>query len=131
MRRLVVFPACALPRDQLANRRTGGRCRLLVGLYFLTRCFLAYGFDTEADFFLILIHLDDLEVEFSAGLEVDGLTLVVHGFGVVAETFDSVRDLNEGAEICDTQNLAVDNVTDSVLCEEAVPDVGLKLLYAQ
>src|SRR3981081_44379 len=98
MRRLVVFPACALPRDQFANRRTGGRCWLLVGLYFLTRRFLAYGFDTEADFFLVLIHLDDLEVEFSSGLEVDGLTLVVHSFGVVAGTYQSVRSLTTGAE---------------------------------
>src|ERR1700704_163314 len=122
MRCLVVFPARALPRNQLANRRTGGRCRVFVGLDFLTRSFLAYGLDAEADFFLVLIHLDDFEVELSSRFEVDWLALVVHGFGVVAETFDSIRDLNECAEIGYPQNLAVDNIAHAVLCEEAVPN---------
>jgi len=104
---------------------------VFVGLDFLTRGFLAYGFDAEADFFLVLIHLDDLEVEFGSGFEVDGLTLVVHCFGVVAQAFDSVRDFYKGAEIRYTQNLAMDDVADTVLREEAVPDIGLKLLYTQ
>ena len=49
----------------------------------------------------------------------------------MAETLDTFRDLNEGAELRGAQNLALDDVADAVLGEEGIPDIGLELLDAK
>src|ERR1700736_4676872 len=59
------------------------------------------------------------------------MTVSVNRRGDVAETFDTFRDLNEGAELRSPQDLALDDVPDAVLREEGIPDIRLKLLDAE
>src|SRR2546422_969617 len=127
--RSVVFAAGAFPGHQLANRRSadaGGW--VFVCLHFGTRRFLSHRANAEADLLLILVHLDDLEVMLLARFEVNRMAVCVHGFGVVAEAFDSVGKLYECAEAGNAQHFAMQNVADVVLLEERLPDIRLKLL---
>src|SRR5438309_1446389 len=49
----------------------------------------------------------------------------------MTEALDSFGNFDEGAELRGTQNLAVDDVANTVLGEEGLPDIGLELLDAQ
>src|SRR5579859_1275047 len=49
----------------------------------------------------------------------------------MAETFDAIGYFHEGSKLCGAQNLAVDNVTQSVAGEERLPNVRLHLLDAE
>ena len=128
---LVAFVTGALPGDQLADCGTGARDRLLVGFDFRARGFFAYGADAEADFLLLGIHLDDLEVVLNAGLQMERVAVFVSGFGFVAETLDSLGDFDERAERGHTQYLAVDDIANVMTREERFPNVGLQLLDAE
>ena len=65
------------------------------------------------------------------GSSLIGLPLRVHRFGVVAQAFDSVGDLDERAEAGQPQHLALEHIAHAMLFEEALPDIGLQLLHAQ
>src|ERR1035438_7866629 len=133
--KLVVFVAGALPRHKLANRRAGtgrGGRGSLVGLDIVTRgLFTTYGTNAESHFLFGRVHFDDLELELLVGFQLDRLALRIGGFRVVAQTFDPVGDLDEGAEAGQPQHLAVDDIAHVMLLEEGVPHIGLKLLHAQ
>jgi hypothetical protein len=64
-------------------------------------------------------------------LELDGHTIVTNCLGDVAETFNALGDFNKSAELRSAKDLAVDHIAHAVRSEEALPDVGLKLLDAQ
>ena len=95
---------------------------MLVRLHFLPRSFFADRLDAQADFLFFLIHLDDLEVEFSAGLQGHLLTFVVDRFRVVAQAFDSIGDFHERAEACQPQDFPVDDVANTVLALMGLPN---------
>ena len=73
----------ALPGHQLTDGRAGARDRVLVRLHLGVRGFFADSAEAESNFLLFRIHLDDLEVELLARLEVSRLAVGVHGFGIV------------------------------------------------
>ena len=66
-----------------------------------------------------------------ADFQGDLLAVVVDRLGDVAEALDSFGDLDEGAELRGAQNLALDDVADTVLGEERLPYIGLELLDAE
>src|SRR6185369_8585221 len=57
--------------------------------------------------------------------------MLVHGFRVMAESLDAFRQLDECAEACHAQDLALDDVADLVGGEERLPNIGLKLLHSE
>ena len=66
-----------------------------------------------------------------AGFQLERRAVRVDGFGVVAQAFDSVGDLDKCAEAGQAQHLAVDDIAHAMLLEEGLPDIGLQLLHAQ
>src|SRR5579864_7848224 len=128
---LVAFVAGALPVDQLADRGTGARDRLLVGFDFRAGRFFTNCADAEADFLLLGIHLDDLEVVLQARLQVQRLSVFVSGFRLVAEALDALGDFDESTECRYAQDFAVHYVADVVRLEEGFPNVGLQLFNAE
>src|SRR5689334_6096445 len=104
---------------------------MLVGLDVRAAGFFANGAPAKSDLLLAGVHLDDLEVELLSGFKLQRSAVLIVGFGVVAETLDSIRDLDEGPEGRNTKHLAVHNVANAVRLEEALPDIGLELLHAQ
>src|SRR5580692_1699468 len=104
---------------------------MLVRLDLRARSFLADGLDAEPDFLFFLIHLDDLEFVLLSGFKGQGLAVGVDRLRVVAEAFDAFCDFYERTEAGHAQHLSVQHVADLVLAEEALPDIGLKLLNAQ
>ena len=130
--RSVVFAAGAFPGHQLANRRSAGAGGwVFVRLHFGTRGFLSHRANTEPDFLFILVHFDDLKVVFLAWLQMNRLAVGIDGFGIVAETFNSVGQLDKRAEAGYAEHFAVQNVADMMLLEECLPDIRLKLLDAE
>ena len=59
-----------------------------------------------------------------------GLSVAIDGFGVVAEAFDALSDLDKRSEVRHAQNLAMHDVADTMLREEGIPNIGLHLLDA-
>ena len=57
--------------------------------------------------------------------------LAVYCFGVVAETFNAFGNLYKRAECGNPKDFAVNDVSDTMLREECLPDIRLKLLHAQ
>src|SRR4051794_40479994 len=98
---------------------------MLVRFHFRARCFLAHGLDAEPDFLLLNVHLDDLEVMLESRLQRDRLSIRIHRFGVVAEALDSFRNLDECAKARHAENLALENVSNMMLLEEALPNIRL------
>ena len=49
----------------------------------------------------------------------------------MAETFNTLGNFNEGAELRGAEHLAVHHVAHAMRSEEALPDIGLKLLDAE
>lgn len=129
---LVLFVAGALPGHQFADRGTAGAGgRVLVGLDFLSGSFLPDGADAETDFFLVLVHLDDLELVLLAGFKVKLGAVFVYGLGIVAETLDPVSDFDKCPKAGDAENFAMHDIPDAMLDEEGLPDVGLELLHPE
>ena len=104
---------------------------MFIGLDFLARRFFADRFNTQSDFLLFLIHLDDFEVELSGGFQVHGLSVAVDRFRVMAEAFDTLGNLDKRAEIRHAQNFAMHDIADTMLLEERFPNVGLHLFHAE
>src|ERR1700730_8339261 len=127
----VSLVARSLPRDKLANGRTGARNWLLVSFHFRSRSFFPNGANAEANFLFFGSHLDDLEVVLHARFKMQWLTVSVHRFRLVAQAFHTLGNLNKRSERGHAQHFAVDHVTDVMLLEERLPDIGLKLLHAQ
>ena len=59
------------------------------------------------------------------------LSIFIGGFGLVAEAFDSLGDLDKCAECGDPQDFPVHHVANVMAREERFPDIGLQLLHAQ
>src|SRR5271167_541436 len=93
----VILVAGALPRNQLADGRTGARHRLLVSLDLGARSFFADGADAESHLLFFRAHLDDLEVVLDAGFKMQRLTISVYRFRLVAQTFHTFGDLDESS----------------------------------
>src|SRR5262245_25483544 len=116
------------------GRGRGGRGgRRTVAVEVALDLVLADGLDGQADLLLALVDLDDLHGVALAGLEVllrpvDALLVQL---GDVHQALDALRQLDEGAEVRQADDLALDDVVDLVVGEELVPDVGGQLLEAQ
>src|SRR5271166_5890920 len=117
-RQLVVFVAGALPGNQLADRGTRARHRLLVGFDFRARGFFAHGADAKAYFLLFRIHLDDFEVMLQAWLQMQRLSVFVGRFRLVAEAFHAFSNFDKGAESGDAEDFAMNYIPDVVRREE-------------
>src|SRR5260221_12661124 len=131
---LVLFASGALPRDEIADRRSRTRSAggwLFVGFHFRAGGFFAYGANAEADFLFFRVHLHDLEVEFLARLKFNWRALVIGGLRVMAEAFDAFGDVDEGSKCCYPDDLSVHDVADLVVPEEGLPSAGLGLLPTQ
>jgi hypothetical protein len=125
-----------LPVDQVAEGGGGAGDgglvgALLVALYCLAAGFVADG--TQAQAYLLFFHvdLDDFELVLVALVHLGRRAAVIDSFRDVAEAFDSVRDFNECAKLRGAEHLAVDDIADAMGGEEALPDIGLKLLDAE
>src|SRR5215470_17295847 len=101
---------------------------MLIGFHLLAGGFFAHRTNAQPDFLFLWIHLDDLEVVFLPRLKMNLLTVSVDRFGVMAEAFNAIGDLDEGAEACNPQDFAMQNVAYMVLLEECFPYIRLKLL---
>ena len=100
-------------------------------LDFRTAGFFANCADAETDFLLFHVHLDDLELVLLTLFERQRLAVSIHRFRDVAEAFDSFGNFDEGAELRSPQNLAMNHIAHTMLREERLPHIGLKLLHAQ
>jgi hypothetical protein len=118
--KLVAVAAGPFPGDQVANGCASGgrRRRVLIGLDFLPRGFFTDRPDAQADFFLFLINLDDLEVELASWFEMHRLSIGINGFRVVTQPFNALGNLNKCAEVRHAQNPAMHNVAYAVLRKE-------------
>ena len=128
---LVVFVAGALPGDQLADRRTGARDRLLVGFDFRARGFFAHSADAQPTFFSSGFILMILKSCSRPGSRCSGWP-----FSSVASDLWQ-RPSTPSAISTKAPNAATRRTlpwTTSPMwcvCEERLPDVGLKLLHAK
>ena len=103
---------------------------LLVALDLSTACLVVRsGTQAEAHLLLFDVDFDDLEFVLLACFQL-GAGFVT-GLGDVAETLNTFRDFDKGAELRRAKNLAVDLITHTMRGEEALPNVGLKLLDSQ
>ena len=59
------------------------------------------------------------------------LSVGIHGFRVVTESFDALGDLYKCAEAGYAQNFSVPHIANVMLLEESFPNVGLQLLDSQ
>src|ERR1051326_9426868 len=98
---------------------------MLVSLHVSPAGFFANGAQTQAPFLLFRVHLDDLEVVLLACFQLDRSAIGIRGLRIVAKAFDALGDLNEGSELREAQNLAVDHVANAVRLEESLPGVRL------
>src|SRR5271157_4302384 len=135
-RNSVSFVAGPFPRHELTDggagrRRRGCSRRSLVGIYLRSRGLFAHRADAESYLLLRRVHLDDFELVLQARFQFDRRTDLIGSLGVVAEALDSVGDLDERTKARQAQHLAMDDIAHAMLVEESVPDIGLKLLYAQ
>ena len=85
----------------------------------------------KANLLLFGAHLHDLELVLRTDLESGLLALLVDCLGDVAETLHTLGDLDECAELCGAQYLALDHVTHTVLRKEGIPNIGLQLLHTE
>src|SRR5258708_3789443 len=127
----VAIVAGPLPGNQFTDRGTGAGNGLLVGFDFRARGFFADGPDAESYFLFFGTHLDNLELVLDARFKMQGLTVAVDGFGLVAQAFDTFRDFNERSECGHAQDFAVNDIADVMSLEERLPHIGLKLLHAE
>ena len=104
---------------------------LLVAFHFGAAGFFAHSANAQTDLLLVLIHLHDAELVLAANLQLDRSVTLVNSLGDVAQTLDTLSDLNEGTELRGAQNLALDDVADAMLSEERIPDIRLKLLHTE
>src|SRR5438445_1158817 len=126
--RSVVFAAGAFPGNQLANRRSAGAGGwLFVRLHFSTRGFLSHRANTEPDFLFILVHFDDLKVVFLAWLQMNRLAVGIDGFGIVAETLNSVGQFDKRAEAGKAHHFAMQNVAVMMLVKIRPPEIRLNM----
>src|SRR6516165_10787482 len=125
------------PVNQIAKRRGGAGDGVLVGIRLVALHLGAAGFvagdraEAETHLLLFDVDLDDLELMLLTRLELGWLTGLLTGLRDVTEAFNALRDLDEGAELSGAEHLAVDDVSDAMRSEEALPDIGLKLLDAE
>ena len=127
----VLVVSRALPVDDIAQSRGGAGSRVLISFHVSAAGLFAYGPQAESDLLFLRIHLDDLEVMLAAGLHVHGLAIAIYRFGVVAEALDAFGNFNECSKASHAQHLALEHVSNMMLLEERLPDIGLKLFHAQ
>src|SRR5260370_7700932 len=128
---LVVLVTGALPGDQLDDRGTGARYRLLVSLDRGSRRFFADGADAQPDFLFFRAHLDDLEVMLDAGFKMQWLSVAVYRFRLVAQTLHAFGDLDKSSKRSHAQHFAMNHVANVMSRKESFPDIGLNLLDSQ
>src|ERR1041385_5887976 len=104
---------------------------MLVGFHVSAAGFFTHCPQTQADFLLFGIHLNDFEIMFLSGIKLYASARGIRGFRVVAEAFNAFSDFNECAELRQAQHFSVDHIANAMRLEEALPGVGLKLLYAE
>ena len=94
---------------------------------------VGYGSETQTDFLLRFIHLNDFEVVFvtQGEQELGSLRRKRRNFGFMAQCFDAGRELYKHAKGRRAAHSAAHQVADFVGAEEALPSVWLKLLDAQ
>ena len=85
----------------------------------------------QSNLLLFRVHLDDLEVVFLVGFQLDGSAMRISRFRNVAQTLDAFGDLNESSELRGAQNLALHHIANAMLLEEGLPHIRLQLLDAQ
>src|SRR5260221_4148313 len=152
----VMLPVFMVTPSDRPNARPEGRALRVISLlvlemiaqrHFRTSRRLRVGFpvgaelvaleraDAQADLPLGRDQLDDFHLVALADLQIELAVLALLGrvgeLSYVNESFDPLRQLDEGAEVRHAHDLALDGVADVVLLEELVPDIGLELLEPQ
>src|ERR1700746_603336 len=93
--------------------------------------FFAYRPQAQAYLLLFSVHLDDFEVQFLSGFQLDRMAFRIRRFRVVAESLDAFCDLNERTELRHAKNFAVHYIANAMRGEEGLPGIRLELLDAQ
>src|ERR1044071_10290531 len=94
---LVLIVAGALPVDDIAQRggSAGAGSRMLVRFHVSAAGFFTHRAQTQPNFLLFGIHLDDLEVVLLTGIKLHARAGGICSFRVVAKPFNAFSDLNE------------------------------------
>src|SRR5262249_22969698 len=89
--------------------------------------------DGQADLALDRVERDDLDLDVLTRLEQRAkmLDAVVGDLGDVDQALDALLELDEGAEVEDLEDLAVDDLADRIVVRDAIPRIRDELLDAE
>src|SRR5438309_10194663 len=104
---------------------------MLVRFHFRSRSFLTRRANAETDLLFFGTHLDDFEIMFLTGFEMQGLAVPIGGLRIVAQSFYALCNLHKRAEGRHAQDFAMNNVAHVMMLKKRLPDVRLKLLYSE
>src|SRR5204863_8854415 len=91
------------------------------------------GLDRQSDLALRTVGVEDLHLDRLARGQ-DGtriLDVLLADLGDVDQTLDALLELDEGAEVEDLEDLAIDDLAGRVVVRDAAPRIGNQLLDAE
>src|SRR5690606_8206485 len=121
-----------LAAELVAERgATGVRRRVALRIRELLRAVRAL--DRQADLALRAVRVEHLDLHLLTGLQHRAriVDVLLADLGDVDETLDALLELDEGAEVEDLEDLAVDDLAGRVLVRDAIPRVLDQLLDAE